>query len=321
MNIGDKVRLIHGKEEGVIRKILSGGEVEIEIEDGFRIPVLLKEVVLVSPVEAQRMTKQTKSVSSVNELPVSRVSGVFSDKGIFIAFEPVNDREVTVQLINNTDWILPYTATSQQQGNSLGLSCGIMEARTSTKITELFIKDFESWPLLVIQLLFFRQGAGNKKEPFHYKLRCRANTFFNKKSKAPVINKDAYLYQIDTDSNVNAGTLKEVMEEGPSRLQTKPDIKLEMAASEVDLHIEKLTDDFAKLTGKQIMDLQLSVFENSLEKAIATGLEQITFIHGIGSGALKNALHKALGSHANVSYFKDAQKEKFGYGATLVVLR
>ncbi len=321
MNIGDRVRLIHGKEEGIIRKLLSGGEVEIEIEDGFRIPVLLREVVLVSPVEAQRMVKSEKTVHSVSDLPVARTSGVFADKGIFIAFEPVNDREVTVQLINNTDWILPYTANAQQEGSSKGLACGVLEARTLTKLTELYIKDFETWPVLDIQLLYFRLGAGSNKDPFRYKLRCRANTFFNKKSKAPLINKDAYLYQIDAEANVNAANLKEVLSSGKEKALPVITEILGAVDSEIDLHIEKLTDNFASLNGREIMELQLSVFENTLEKAIAAGMDSITFIHGIGSGSLKNAIHKTLGAHKNVSYFKDAKKEKFGYGATWVALR
>jgi hypothetical protein len=57
MNIGDKVRLVHGREEGVIYAFLPGNVVEIEIEDGFRIPVLRNEIVTISPVESQRLVK------------------------------------------------------------------------------------------------------------------------------------------------------------------------------------------------------------------------------------------------------------------------
>lgn len=322
MNIGDKVRLIHGKEEGIVRKIMSGGEVEVEIEDGFRIPVLLREIVLISPVEAQRMVRPEKSsIQSSADLPIARTMGVFADKGIFMAFEPVNDREVTVQLINNTDWVLPYTIVAQQEGTYKGLACGILEGRTFTKVTELFIKDFESWPLLDIQVLYFRNGAGNDKDPFRYKLRRRANTFFNKKTKAPITNKEAYLYQIDAEGNVNTSTLKSVLTNGKTVPTASIEEVLGEVATEVDLHIEKLTSDVSKLTGKQMLDVQMAAFEIALEKAIAAGLDHITFIHGIGSGALKTTIHKALGTHKNVSYFKDAQKEKFGYGATWVALK
>ena len=34
MNIGDRVRLLHGKEQGIIKKISSSGRIEVEVEDG-----------------------------------------------------------------------------------------------------------------------------------------------------------------------------------------------------------------------------------------------------------------------------------------------
>ena len=40
MKLGDKVRFIHGKEQGQIVKLIDQKQVEVEIEDGFRIPVL-----------------------------------------------------------------------------------------------------------------------------------------------------------------------------------------------------------------------------------------------------------------------------------------
>jgi hypothetical protein len=51
MNIGDRVRLVHGREEGIITKVLPNNIVEVEIEDGFRIPVKRNEAVVISELE------------------------------------------------------------------------------------------------------------------------------------------------------------------------------------------------------------------------------------------------------------------------------
>ncbi len=59
MNIGDKVRLVHGREEGIVYAFLPGNVVEVEIEDGFRIPVLRNEIVTISPVESQRLEQNS----------------------------------------------------------------------------------------------------------------------------------------------------------------------------------------------------------------------------------------------------------------------
>ena len=69
------------------------------------------------------------------------------------------------------------------------------------------------------------------------------------------------------------------------------------------------------------LSLQIKTFEQKLENAIAAGLDEITFIHGSGNGVLRDELHRRLGKEQHVQYFKDAQKEKFGYGATLVKIK
>ena len=71
MNIGDKVRMLRAKEQGVITRFLSGNQVEIEIEDGFRIPVMQSELVVVSPMEAERF-KASGQAAAVRDGPRAR---------------------------------------------------------------------------------------------------------------------------------------------------------------------------------------------------------------------------------------------------------
>ena len=87
MNIGDKVRLVHGREEGIIYAFLPGNIVEIEIEDGFRIPVLRNEIVTISPVESQRLVKSSdsKKIGVQSDIIASRPAA-FAEKGIYMAF-------------------------------------------------------------------------------------------------------------------------------------------------------------------------------------------------------------------------------------------
>ncbi|WAC09486.1 Smr/MutS family protein [Dyadobacter pollutisoli] len=327
MNIGDKVRLVHGREEGVIYAFLPGNIVEIEIEDGFRIPVLRNEIVTISPVESQRLVKQpdSKKLGSQSDIIVSR-QAPFAEKGIYIAFVSINDRALTLHIINNTDWILPFTAISLTEQVSLGLGAGVLQPRTSQKLTEVLMKDFESWPVFELKLLYFREGNHLLPQPLTKKIKCRAQSFYKNKGKAPVLDKEAFVYQLD-DENLKKETVA-TSENLSADLRAsmlggaKPEqVTLEKPEQVVDLHIGKLTQDSGKLSNDAILKTQLETFESSLEMAIANGMEEITFIHGAGSGALKNELHRRLGKNQHVQYFKDAQKEKFGYGATLVKIK
>lgn len=315
MNIGDKVRLIHAKEEGVIVRIIDNKLVEVEIEDGFRIPVLRNEVAIIAAEEAaqfKRHIPQPDAVTSRTE------KGVVATQGVYMAFTLINDTDLALYLVNNTDLSTPFTIGEMHGQNYKGLLAGMLQKKSSVKIQEASTKNFENWPVYLIQLLFFKEGAFPLREPLTKKIRFRANTFFKSKQPAPLLGKDAYLFQID----------KEAVEVQPEKIldgifdtknvQQKP---IAAPGREVDLHIEKLTKDYNRMGNAEILQLQLKTFENNLDQAIAHGMDEIIFIHGVGNGILRMEIHKRLGKHPYVQFFKDAMKEKFGYGATLVKLK
>lgn len=327
MNIGDKVRLVHGKEEGIVYAFLPGNVVEIEIEDGFRIPVLKSEVVTISPVEQQRLIKPFENTISKPESEVFRPNKPFSEKGIYLAFVSVNDKTLTVHLVNNTDWIVPYTAIADHGGQRQGLEGGALQARGSQKLTELQSKDFEIWPAFEFNFLFYRAGNYSLPAGLTKRLKCKAQSFYKNKKLAPVINKEAFVYQLDEEnlkiqemkieSEISAKQIQESMMRGSN----SPSAPIEEPNHIVDLHIERLTIDFAKLSKEEIARKQINAFELNLDQAIAAGMQEITFIHGVGNGTLRDELHKRLSKNTHVEYFRDAQKEKFGYGATLVKIK
>ena len=91
--------------------------------------------------------------------------------------------------------------------------------------------------------------------------------------------------------------------------------------AEVDLHIEKLRTDHQFLKSSEMLDIQMAHFNKTLDAAIVHQLPEITFIHGAGNGILRHELHKALSKNNRIQTFMDARKEKFGYGATRVLLK
>lgn len=70
-----------------------------------------------------------------------------------------------------------------------------------------------------------------------------------------------------------------------------------------------------------MLNIQTDHFKKALDAAIVHQMPDITFIHGSGNGILKHELHKLLSKHPKVQTFMDARKEKFGYGATKVILK
>jgi hypothetical protein len=93
---------------------------------------------------------------------------------------------------------------------------------------------------------------------------------------------------------------------------------IQAPSTSIDLHIEALHPKPDSLSNSEMQRIQLEVFEKNLNLAIAAGMDQITFIHGIGNGVLRKEIHKRLSQLRNISYFQDTQKDQWGYGATLV---
>ncbi len=321
MNIGDKVRLLHGREEGIVVGFRDNNLVEVEIEDGFRIPVLRSEVVVVAAEEEVRFRRDAPASQKTPETRTGRE--VFSQTGIYFAFLPLNDVNYALYLINNTDFDLPFTLGEVRNESYQGVQGGTLKRKTSVKVTELSTQNFEKWPQYVLQLLFFREGTGSLREPVTRKVRFRANTLFKNKTKAPLLNKDAYLMQLDqeaTAAEINPERITETIRNNAVKASIAAPA-VPKPAAEVDLHIEHLTNNYAQLSSPEIVALQLKTFETAVENAVANGMTEITFIHGVGSGTLRNELHRRLSKHPHVKFFEDARKEKFGYGATKVTLK
>ncbi len=79
--------------------------------------------------------------------------------------------------------------------------------------------------------------------------------------------------------------------------------KLEPARSVVDLHIEKLTDNWKGLSNFEILTIQLSNFEKYYQLAIAHHQPNLIVIHGVGTGKLRNEIHEILKTKKEVKSF------------------
>ncbi|MDQ3800595.1 MAG: Smr/MutS family protein, partial [Acidobacteriota bacterium] len=58
-----------------------------------------------------------------------------------------------------------------------------------------------------------------------------------------------------------------------------------------------------------------------LDDAYLNGFQRVRVIHGIGTGALKSAVHRYLKGHPHVSRYTLAPREQGGEGATIVELK
>ncbi len=314
MNIGDKVRTIHGNEEGIIIAFKENNLVEIEIEDGFSIPALKSDLVVVSTQESKHFEREEKAE------PVRPVAKkVEKPQGIYICFEPITSDIHQLVLINNSSAEVLVSFGEKSDKGYKAVEAKHVAKKSFGLLGRYSLQYFERWPKFSFQMLFHQSGS-EQHPPMARDIKFRAKSFFKAKQDAPVTGKEGFVFQIDReDITINPESIVEHLSEKKPNAEKGAETaeKLKPSSSEIDLHIETLTPKHDALSPSDIFSIQIEAFEKELDKAIASGTD-ITFIHGVGNYVLRNEIHKRLSGNLDIKSFKDAQKEKFGYGATFV---
>ncbi|MGV3587818.1 MAG: Smr/MutS family protein [Adhaeribacter sp.] len=320
MNIGDRVRLLYGKEEGIITRFLDNNQVEVAIDNEFTIPVLRREVVVVAPEEDKFFGNNAVAPETISPRAANAIQPVPASLGIYVALTHQSPELLAVTIINNSDYDLLFTY-GEEKDEYKGIINDKLNQKSFKVVSHLHLNDFDKWPALVLQYLQHRASAKTLLEPGLKRFRFKASSFYKSKKMAPIVKKEAYLFQVD--AKPEAVDLKKLQDKLTEPEQpTGETYTLKAPSHEVDLHIEKLTDaDFSKMSNSEILKLQLHTFQDNLDRALAANMHEIIFIHGTGNGVLRNEIQKLLSRNKNIKYFEDARKEKFGYGATLVRLK
>ena len=391
MNVGDRVRLLTGTEEGIITRLLDSELVEVAIDNDFTIPVLRRELVLVAAEESQLFrrpapepghsaTGSKKNKPMGGQLKASAAPAAPQPagpsaamppaqapstkhqppaKGLYLALVHQAPELLAVHLVNNTESEAVYTYGEERQGQYRALAAGQLKAKAaSAPLTHLHLKDFEQWPAVVFQLLAFKLNSTTAFDLLTKRQSFKATTFYTSRRPAPVLGKEAYLFQLDerpapalTTEKLAAAEAAQEVAAAPVPVLGKPQAAVLQQAlagdkpappvpaaiapappkpaaalvpppHELDLHLEALRPEGAEgLSNTAMLRLQLDAFEDALSRALATNMHEIVFIHGAGNGTLRKEIHRQLSRNKDIKFFEDAQKEKFGYGATLVRLK
>ena len=398
MNVGDRVRLLTGTEEGIITRLLDSELVEVAIDNDFTIPVLLRELVPVAAEEGQAFRRAAPELTrpatgskknkpqggqpkaqrpgvpapalapakaqptgpsaAMPPRPTAATPAPPAAKGLYLALVHQAPELLALHLVNNTEAEVVFTYGEERQGKYRALAADKLKAKAaSAPLTHLHLKDFEQWPAVVFQLLNFKLNGDAAYDLLTKRQSFKATTFYTSRRPAPVIGKEAYLFQLDekpapalnseqlaqaeaaleaaaTPAPVldksRAATLQQALAGDkplpvPAVLAPAPPTPaaaLVAPPHELDLHIEALRPEGAEgLSNTAMLRLQLDAFEDALSRALATNMHEIIFIHGAGNGTLRKEIHRQLSRNKDIKFFEEAQKEKFGYGATLVRLK
>lgn len=363
MKIGDKVRFLYERGGGVVKGFRGKDIVLVEGEDGFEIPMPVRECVAVDTNEynfekktaAQKAQESdakraAQPVSPIHEepaesepivsyRPVERAGG--ERLNVSLAFLPMEEKALSntrfeAYIINDSNYFLYFTYLSAS-GRSWQLrEKGMLEPNSKMFIEEFGREELNDMEHICVQLLPFKD-----KKPFALKaamnIERRIDTVKFYKlhlfRENPYFDEGALIYDLVVDDKptkeifasaeeLQKAILEKKKGEAPSHKQpSAPKIAKGSDILEVDLHINELLDSTAGMNNFEILNYQLDVVRKTLDKHIKEKGKRIVFIHGKGEGVLRNAISQELRRKYPRCISQDASFQKYGFGATMVIIK
>lgn len=351
MKIGDKVRFLSEVGGGVVAGFQGKNIVLVEDEDGFQVPTAITDVVVVDSdnydvtpsvgrgsVEAAVEVEPADRPVTFRPKPEERRGGdVLS---VYLAFVPVDSREMTrakfeAYLVNDSNYYVNYLYLSAEGASWHLRSTDVVEPNTKLFIEELDHDALNELERVSVQILAYKRDKTFMIKPAvdvtlridtmkFYKLHAfRENEFFeqpalvytiveNDKPARPLVI-DAKKLKQEMTSKITTDSRKPAVQ--PAR-KDNPDEPVV-----VDLHASELLDSTSGLSSGDILNYQIGVFRDTMDKLKSKRGTKIIFIHGKGEGVLRQAIIRELNYRYKNCPYQDASFREYGYGATQVTIK
>lgn len=347
MKIGDKVRFLNTTGGGIIRGFQGKDIVLVEDEEGFDIPVLIREVVVIEPandVQVRQSAKPSVSIDTTQRSVVKEeeYKPEETKEGelltVLLSYLPVDIKNLSTTtfecyLINDSNYYLSYNYMSRLDTGWVSRNTGTIEPNT-----KLFLEEFEKTDLNDIEHVCLQFFAYKKDKEFSlkntysteihidtvkfYKLHSfKENDYFEDAAILhTVVKRDLAEKELIISPEEIVVAMKQKGDDRRPRIQ--PIAKKEKDnILEIDLHIDELLDNTNGLSASDILEYQLNKVKEVMDGNKKNRGQKIVFIHGKGDGVLKNAVLKELKNNYKSAYFQDASFREYGYGATMVTIK
>lgn len=334
--VGDKIVVLHSNEEGEIVEIINDKMVLVDVR-GVKFPAYMDQIDFpyfkrFSEKKLFTPKKEKKYIDNIKQertAPVKKIA-----EGVWLTFLPVMDtdefgddvvKELKLHLLNGTDKGYNFIYKQLFFGAIEFELKNTIHAGEDFYLHDVPFEDMNDNPSFDFEFTLL-QPDKTKEEFYEASLKLKAKQIFGrieeiqKKNEATFSYKlfekypdKAYEDKIDT-SHLTAKGYK-IYDAKNVRQHLPP------ARSVVDLHIEKISNDWKHLSNFEIVTLQLKEFEKYYELAVAHHLPSMIIIHGVGEGKLRDEIHDILRLKRDVKSFVNQYHPAYGYGATEIFFK
>ncbi|MEX6686984.1 hypothetical protein QTN47_05740 [Danxiaibacter flavus] len=331
--VGDDIIVLHSNEEGKVIEIVNDKMVMIEVR-GVKFPAYMDQIDFpyFHRFTKKKVVEEKKPVKTyVENIPKEKPTAnkIKVEDGIWLSFLPkfgldeFNDEvveEFKVYLVNKTENAYKFIYRQVFFGEPDFELRNEVLAFQDFYLHDIPFEDLNDNPHFTFEFSLLKENK-KKADFFEASVKLKAKQVFlrieeMKKRNEPTLSYELFSKYPDKvqDDKIELTPLVAKGYKLYDAARTRQN--LEPARSVIDLHIEKLLNDFKHLSNFEILTLQLKEFEKWYELAIAHHQPSLTVIHGVGSGRLRDEIHDLLKVRKEVKTFINQYDPRFGYGAT-----
>ena len=338
--VGDKVSFLNEKLEGVVGKVLNDTSVEVITSDGFGIPALISELVLIEKKGGGKDTIKLNPDASDNGVVFSK--RIDLEKKIYLCFSKTLSESLELFVLNNEGIRQFLTIRIKKQGKWVAVFSSEISKSSYKFVDSYSISELDSFSEIIINTVNTEFSLSEIENPKSTRVKIKPIKFHKTSSfvNVPILEKSALLIAVEAvpveEEMVRQEIIKQVESpEGKELIGNKLKGlkvlgKIDLSKStkktklnkdyEIDLHIDHESKINIGKSNGEIVQIQLDTAKEFLNKSMLSGKKEIVIIHGVGNGRLKTEIRKLLKGYYGIK-FEDADFRKYGEGATLVHLK
>ena len=328
--VGDKVLVKHSDEEGEVIDIINDKMVMIEVR-GVKFPAYIDQLDFpyFKRFTEKKLFPPKKEKKFAEDIRKEKPETKKIIDGVWLSFLPIIDidefgddyvQELKIHLINRTERAYNFIYKLHFFGKSEFELKNQLNAFSDFYIHDIAFADINDSPSFSIEFSL-QQPEKAKVDYYETSLKLKPKQLFDRIEKIKEKGEATFTYRLfetypfkQEDDKVDLGMLAakgiKVYNANEARKHLPP------ARSVIDLHIEKLSDNWRHLSNAEILDIQIKEFEKWYDLALAHRQSNLIVIHGIGTGRLRDEVHDILRLKREVKSFVNQYNPSYGYGAT-----
>jgi hypothetical protein len=328
---GDRVLILNSNEEGEIIDIINDKMVMVDVK-GVKFPVYIDQIDFPYFKHFTEKKLFPKKKEKVYAEDIKKEKNKLQQKvvdGVWISFLPVLDtdefgddvvEELKVHLINRTYRSYKFYYKLQFFGRSEFELKNEIHPFNDFYIHDVEFSEMSDSPAFLFEFTLLTPDK-NKTNFYETVFKIKPKQLFTRIEEMKQKGEATFSYKLfeeypdkPVEDPLDFGSLStkgiKIYDAKDARKHLPP------AKSIIDLHIEKLSDNWQHLSNAEILDQQLKEFEKWYELALAHHQSNLIVIHGVGRGRLRDEIHDILRLKKEVKSFVNQYHPSFGYGAT-----